>query len=205
MHASVHRLKHFQVSKFTWTWLNNSGPRPNLDNRRWLLVMELCESSAQSCPPCMETGIGLQQPPPSLECSQHYFGLRAISDLTNQCRPWVEWVIQGAAKSKKNWNFYLKRFNYDDQDLTICINALMRCSGKLTLSSLGCPVMTLCWLGVLNQFWLDKRPDALRSIQGAPYLTWPSCIPDLPHVLTSSQNRSEIPVEEKTAARHDCS
>ena len=57
----------------------------------------------------------------------------------------------------------------------------------------GCPVMTVCWLGVLNQFWLDQRPDALRTIQGAQISPGLPTSLTSPHLLSSSQNRSEIP------------
>ena len=70
----------------------------------------------------------------------------------------------------------------------------------------GCPVMTVCWLGVLNQFWLDQRPDALRTIQGVQISPGLPTSLTSPHLLSSSQNRSEIPGggDEKTAARHEC-
>ena len=123
----------------------------------------------------METGIGLQQPAPSLECSQHYFGLRAISP------------ISADQESNESSRVLLKSTRNDELSVGDCWKCVSSNSFTVYLSDVatadfelpGCPVMTMCWLGVLNQFWLDQRPDALRTIQGA------QISPGLPTSLTS--------------------
>ena len=167
--------------------------------------MELCQTSAQFCVPCMETGIGLQQPAPSLECSQHYFGLRAITDLSNQCRPWVNEssrVLQILTKmdiSVLSWVIF--------GDAELLLQGLSICDSESVNGRLWPPWMS-CYDFVLT--W-GFKPILAGSAAwcpaihtGSTYLTRPSFFSDLPHLLASSQNRSEIPGEQKTAARHDC-
>lgn len=78
--------------------------------------------------------------------------------------------------SHPGWCKNEKSPRIDIYGLAINGDALLKIQGKPILAVVAaaaefeppvCPVMTGCWLGVLNQFWLDQRPDALRTIQGA--------------------------------------
>ena len=88
----------------------------------------------------------------------HHRSLQSVPTMS-------QWVIQGI----------LQKFTRIDN--SVCLGWFMKML-HLSIFAIvsqsmadfclpGCPVMTLCWLGVLNQFWLDQRPDALRTIQGA--------------------------------------